>query len=172
MATADTGTRRDRTRRYAAALVSTRPPAGGADAALAVVRLVLAWVFLYYGAQKLFGWWNGPGLDASATFFATTAGLRPGRLFAVVSGLLEFFGALALVVGVAVRVVGALLAVEMVIAIITVTGGHGFLTAKVPPGYELNIALAALAVVVALFGAGRYSVDAVLERRAARQATA
>ena len=52
-----------------------------------------------------------------------------------------------------------------VMAMITITCVHGLHPAKTPPGYELNLALAALALVVALLGAGRFSADALAERR-------
>jgi putative oxidoreductase len=154
-----------RTPRWLIAVVSTRPTQRSVDAALVVVRVALAWVFLYYGAGKLFGWWHGPGLDVSADFFANTAHLRPGRFFAVLGGLMEFGGAIAVALGLGVRLVGVALCADMVLAMALVTWTNGIDTAKVPPGYELNLALAALALVLALLGAGRFSVDALAERR-------
>ena len=53
---------------------------------------------------------------------------------------------------------------DMAVAMITVTWATG-LHQVTPPGYELNVALAALGLVVALLGAGRYSLDALAERR-------
>jgi putative oxidoreductase len=150
-----------------AALVSTRPNQRSVDAALVVARTALAWVFMFYGAGKLFGWWNGPGLHVSADFFAHTAHLRPGGFFAALGGLLEFGGAIAIALGLGARLVGAALCADMVLAMITVTWTNGIDSEKIPPGYELNVTLAALALVVVLLGAGRFSVDALVERRLA-----
>jgi putative oxidoreductase len=147
--------------------VFLRTPAGGrsSDVALAAVRGALAWIFVWYGAGKLFGSFNGPGLHETSVFMSNTAHLHPGGLFAVAGGLLEFGGAIALVLGLGTRLVGIGLFIDMVVAMVTVTWSHGFNTAKVPPGYELNVALAALALVVAVLGAGSFSLDALIARR-------
>jgi uncharacterized membrane protein YphA (DoxX/SURF4 family) len=56
----------------------------------------------------------------------------------------------------------------MVLAMITVTWATGINSSNPPPGYQLNLALAVLALVVALLGAGRFSLDAVVGRGLAR----
>jgi len=53
----------------------------------------------------------------------------------------------------------------MVMAMITVTWATGINTASPPPGYQLNLALGVLALVVAILGSGRFSLDALVERR-------
>jgi putative oxidoreductase len=148
-----------------AALVSTRQAGLPVDVTLVVVRAALAWVFIYYGAQKLFGTFNGAGIHQTALFMADTANLRPGTFFAVLSGVIEFGGAILLALGLGTRLAGVALFGDMVMAMITVTWVHGLHPAKTPPGYELNVALAALALVVAVLGAGRFSADALVERR-------
>jgi uncharacterized membrane protein YphA (DoxX/SURF4 family) len=55
----------------------------------------------------------------------------------------------------------------MVMAMITVTWATGINSVSNPPGYQLNLALAVLALVAALLGSGRFSLDAVIERRVA-----
>jgi len=137
------------------------------DLVLVVVRATLAWVFAYYGAGKLFGWYGGPGLHQSALFFAATAHLRPGILFAVVGGVAEFGGAVLLVLGLGSRVAGLALVGDMALAVLTVTGKYGINSQSATPGYELNLALGVLALVVVVLGAGRFSLDALVERRAA-----
>ena len=130
------------------------------------MRVALAWIFIYYGAGKLFGSFNGPGIHETSLFMANTAHLHPGGFFAVLGGVIEFGGAIALVLGLGARLAGLALFGDMVMAMITVTWTNGIHQAT-PPGYELNVALAALALVVALLGAGRFSVDALVERRLA-----
>jgi putative oxidoreductase len=135
---------------------------GSLDIALVVVRLALAWIFIYYGAGKLFGWFHGGGLNATATFFANTAHLHPGKLFAVLSGVTEFGGGLALAVGLFGRLAALGLFFDMVIAMITVTFHHGLVGNVAGVGYGLNIALAALCAVIILSGTGRFSLGARL----------
>lgn len=145
-------------------VVSTRKAALSADLALVAARAALAWIFIVYGAQKLFGWFNGAGIHETALFMANTAHLRPGGLWAVVGGVIEFGGAIAVALGLGARLAGLALFGDMVMAMITVTWVQGLHQAT-PPGYELNVALAGLALVVALLGAGRFSADALVERR-------
>jgi putative oxidoreductase len=154
-----------RTRSWATTILVSPSGGLGADLALVAVRVALAWIFVWYGGGKLFGWFHGAGIHGTSVFMSDIAHLHPGGLFAVLGGLLEFGGAILLILGLGTRLVGIGLVIDMVIAMITVTWSHGFLTAKVPPGYELNIALAALALVVAVLGAGRFSVDALAARR-------
>jgi uncharacterized membrane protein YphA (DoxX/SURF4 family) len=47
---------------------------------------------------------------------------------------------------------------------VTVTFRHGLIGSAAQSGYELNLALAALALVVVLLGTGRFSLDVVLRR--------
>jgi uncharacterized membrane protein YphA (DoxX/SURF4 family) len=101
-------------------------------------------------------------------YFSTTAHLHPGGLFAVLSGVTEFGGGIALAVGLGSRLAGLALFGDMVIAMITVSWANGLVSEKPAPGYELNLALGVLALVVAFFGAGRFSLDALAERRLER----
>jgi putative oxidoreductase len=137
------------------------------DLALAAVRVALVWIFTYYGCAKLFGWFGGGGIDGTADFMAHTAHLRPGTFFAVVGGVLELGAAIALLLGVASRLAALAIVGDMAMAVITVTGQNGIDSAKAASGYELNLALAALALVVVLAGPGRWSLDALASRRAA-----
>ena len=143
---------------------STDPSSLGTDIAAVSVRIVVVWIFIYYGAGKLFGAFNGPGIHQTSLFMASTAQLHPGGLFAVVAGVIEFGGALALALGLASRFAAAALLVDQVIAMVTVTWAHG-LSSSTTAGYELNLALAAMALVIVGLGAGRPSLDAIIGRR-------
>ena len=61
--------------------------------------IVLGWIFIYYGGGKLFGWFNGPGIHGTSIYFSQSAHLHPGGLFAVLGGVIEFFGAIAVGLG-------------------------------------------------------------------------
>jgi putative oxidoreductase len=148
-------------------LFGTTSAGSAADVALLAVRIALAWIFIYYGAAKLFGAFPGAGphgIHQTALFMAHTAHLRPGKLFAVLAGLVEFGGGIAMALGFCTRLAGLALFGDMVLAMITVTWVTGINSASSPPGYQLNLALAALALAAAVTGAGRFSVDAVLAR--------
>jgi len=154
-----------RVRSVLAALFSTRTAPLPADCALIIARTVLAILFIYHGSRRLFGWFDGPGLHQSADYFAHTVGLSPGIVFATLGGTIEFFGGIALALGLLARLAGAAIFGDMMIAIITVTWANGINATGGKSGYELNLALGVLALMVAFFGAGRVSVDALLERR-------
>ncbi len=146
------------------ALFTSRPATVPKDVALLAVRVALAWIFTYYGAGKLFGAFNGPGIHRTAIYFSNVAHLRPGGFFAVLGGVIEFGGAVALAAGLGSRLAGLALFGDQVMAMITVTWSHGINSQTANPGYEFNLALAVLALVVVLLGAGRASADHLIER--------
>src|SRR5574337_1790426 len=73
-----------------------------AGAGVLALRIPVGIVFAAHGAQKLFGWFGGYGLEGTGQFFGSV-GLNPGYLMALLAGLAEFFGGLALVAGFLVR---------------------------------------------------------------------
>jgi len=147
-----------------ALVVATRTAELPASCALLAARIALAWIFIYYGAGKLFGAFNGPGIHRTAIYFSETAHLHPGGFFAVLGGITEFGSAVALALGLFSRLAGIALFGDMVMAMITVTWATGINSAAPPPGYQLNMALGVLALVVAVFGSGRFSLDALVEQ--------
>jgi putative oxidoreductase len=153
-----------RHRDFLAMVFNVRPTPLEADLGLLAARIALAWIFIYYGAGKLFGAFNGPGLHRTALYFSNTAHLHPGGFFAVLGGLIEFGGGLAMAAGLLSRLAGLALFGDMVMAMITVTWATGIAATNPPPGYQLNLALAVLALVVALLGPGRFSLDALVDR--------
>jgi|BarGraIncu00222A_1022003.scaffolds.fasta_scaffold00078_5 putative oxidoreductase len=145
------------------------------DVALLVVRIALAWVFIYYGAAKLFGAFPGAGphgIHQTALYMSQTAHLRPGEFFALAAGLTEFSGGIAMALGLCTRLAGLALFGDMVLATITVTWATGISSIISPPGYQLNLALAALALAATLTGAGRLSFDALIARTLGRRGRA
>ena len=131
-----------------------------ADAALVAARVALAWLFVYHGAGSLFGAFHGAGINRMALFFSTTAHLHPWTFFAVLNGITEFFGGIAVGVGLLSRLAAVGLFFDMVVAMVTVSFRNGVVSGPGGSGYEINVALAGLALVVVLLGAGRLSVDA------------
>jgi putative oxidoreductase len=125
-------------------------------AAALALRVPVGIIFAAHGAQKLFGWFGGYGLEGTGQFFASV-GLNPGYLMALLAGAAEFFGGLALVFGVLVRPAAAALSFAMLIAIFAVHFSKGFFLDK--GGYEYALALFAASLSLLFSGAGRYSVD-------------
>ena len=80
-------------------------------------------------------------------------------------GVVEFGGGIALALGLMSRIAGVSIFGDMMMAIITVTWSNGINATGTKSGYELNLALGVLALVIGFFGAGRFSIDALLERR-------
>lgn len=167
----DTQLRRpNRSPGWAPLLFGTTSTGVATDVALVAIRIALAWVFIFYGGGKLFGWFPGSGsgpqgIHQTSQYFADVAHLHPGGFFAVLGGITEFGGGIAVALGLLSRLAGLALFADMVIAMITVTWATGFTSASTPPGYQLNVVLAVLALVVMFLGAGRLSVDAVITRR-------
>lgn len=120
------------------------------------LRIFVGIIFAAHGAQKLFGWFGGYGLEGTGEFFGTV-GLNPGYLMALLAGLAEFFGGLALIVGVLVRPAAAVLAFAMLVAMFAVHWSKGFFAAS--GGYEYALALFAASLSLLLTGGGRFSAD-------------
>jgi putative oxidoreductase len=125
------------------------------------LRVPAGIIFAAHGAQKLFGAFGGYGLEGTGQFFETI-GLTPGYLMALLAGGAEFFGGLALILGLLVRPSAAVLAFTMLIAIVTVHWDKGLFIAN--NGYEFGLALLAISVALVFSGAGSFSVDQTLSR--------
>jgi putative oxidoreductase len=123
------------------------------------LRLPLGIIFMAHGAQKLFGWFGGYGLEGTGQWLASI-GLAPGYLMALLAGSGEFFGGLAILLGLLTRPAAAVLAFTMVVAILSVHVGNGLFMSN--NGYEFGLALLAGSVALALLGGGRWSLDRVL----------
>lgn len=125
-----------------------------------LVRVAAGLILVPHGAQKLFGWFGGYGIEATGQFFATKLGL-PASL-AVLAGLIEFVGGLALAAGLLTRPVAALVAGLMGVAVLQVHLGAGFFWTS--GGYEYPLLWGIVALSFAIRGGGRISVDALIGR--------
>jgi putative oxidoreductase len=126
------------------------------DAGLLLVRLSAGLILAPHGLQKLFGWFNGPGLVRTEAYFAGL-GLRPARVHAVFGGLCEFGGGLLLVLGLCTPLGSAVVIGTMLVAILTVAGKRGWFANT--GGVEFPLALCLAAWAAAFTGPGRYSLD-------------
>jgi putative oxidoreductase len=130
-------------------------------AALAL-RIPAAIIFIAHGAQKLFGSFGGYGLEGTGQWMASI-GLEPGYQLALLAGSAEFFGGIALLMGLLVRPAALMLSVTMLVAIFSVHFANGlFMTNN---GYEFALALLAISVSLMFSGAGKIALDNVLNKR-------
>jgi putative oxidoreductase len=124
-----------------------------------LLRVVVGLVLAAHGAQKLFGWFGGPGLGAAGAMFEQL-GFAPGRRNALAAGLAEVGGGLLLAFGLLTPLAAAVLVGVMVVAGVSVHWRHGFFGQN--GGYEYLLVLGLAAVSLAFTGPGPFSLDAVL----------
>jgi putative oxidoreductase len=126
---------------------------------LLLLRIVLGGIMAAHGAQKLFGWFGGPGLRGTAGMCDAIAYRMP-FLMACGLALAEFGGGVSLAAGL-LTPLGALAVVTVMInAVYLVHWAKGFFVAN--GGYEFNLLIAASAVALAAIGPGRFSLDHVI----------
>jgi len=125
-----------------------------------MVRVATGLLLVPHGAQKLFGWFGGYGLEATGQFFATKLGLPTS--FALLAGLIEFFGGIALALGLLTRPIAALVFGLMAVATVQVHLAAGFFWTA--GGYEYPLFWAIVALSFAIRGGDRYSLDAAIGR--------
>lgn len=123
-----------------------------------LVRATAGLLLVPHGAQKLFGWFGGYGLEATGQFFATKLGLPAS--FALFAGLIEFAGGLLLAFGLFTRPVAALVFGVMAVAVVQVHLAAGFFWTS--GGFEYPFLWGVVALAYAVRGGGRYSLDRLL----------
>jgi len=128
------------------------------DEGLFLARLVFGGVMFAHGAQKLFGWFGGYGLNGTGGFFESI-GFRPGRLFAALAGLGEAGSGLLIASGFLGPIGPALMLLVMIVAS-SLHWSHGLFAQN--NGIEVPLLYGAAAVTLALTGPGAYSLDALL----------
>ena len=138
----------------------TSSNAGFATLAL---RIPIGITFMAHGAQKLFAWFGGYGLEGTGQWMESF-GLAPGYLLALMTGGAEFFGGIALLIGLLVRPAAFVLAFTMLVAIVSVHFVNGLFMSN--NGYEFALALLAASFSLLMSGAGRLSIDEILAKRA------
>jgi putative oxidoreductase len=119
-----------------------------------VLRIVVGLVMAGHGSQKLFGWFGGPGFDATANAMAGM-GLKPGVVMAALAGGGEFFGGILLILGLFTRLAALNVAVIMAVGIFVAHASSFFL----PSGMEYALTLLAAALVLLETGGGALSAD-------------
>ncbi|MFB0835432.1 DoxX family protein [Arthrobacter halodurans] len=136
-------------------------------AARTLLRLVIGFLFAAHGWQKYFEWTIAGTQGAFAEM-----GIPAASLAAPAVATLELAGGIALMLGLLTRPVAALLALDMLGALVLVHATGGVFVAN--GGYELVLALGAASAAIALLGAGPLSLDRLLfaRRRSVRASAA
>jgi putative oxidoreductase len=129
------------------------------DAGLFLVRLAFGSLLAAHGAQKLFGWFGGYGIDATGHFLEGL-GFRPGRLFAVAAGFGELAAGVLTALGLFGPVGPAWMLSVMIVAAVSVHWPNGLFAMS--NGIELPLVFGVVGAALALTGPGAFSVDAVL----------
>ncbi len=124
-----------------------------------LLRLIVGGLFFGHGTQKLFGWFGGGGIDATAGMF-DQLGMRPGRRNAYAAGAAEAGGGAAIALGLATPLAASALTATMLTAVNRVHLKNGPWVTK--GGYEYNIVLIAAVLALAETGPGKVSLDAAL----------
>jgi len=127
------------------------------DTALAILRVVLGVTFILHGGQKLFVF----GFAGVSGAFAQMGIPAPGLLGPFVA-FVEFFGGIAILLGLLTRLAALGIGATMVVAILTVHLQNGFFA---PTGFEFPLSLLASAIALVITGAGDFSLDALIGKR-------
>nr|WP_181210456.1 DoxX family protein [Psychrobacter sp. D2]MBA2057929.1 DoxX family protein [Psychrobacter sp. D2] len=133
-----------------------------AGAAALILRVPVGLILMAHGSQKLFGWFGGNGLAGTAGWLSSM-GMEPGFLMAILAGGAEFFGGLALVLGLLTRPAALVAAFTMLVAIFSVHINNGLFVAD--GGYEYALVLMVALIALAIQGGGYLSMDNALSEK-------
>jgi putative oxidoreductase len=126
-----------------------------------LLRIGTGVVLIPHGAQKLFALFGGDGLQGTGEWMASI-GLHPGLLMAILAGSAEFFGGLALLLGLLTRPAAALTAITMLVAIFVYHYGNGFFLDS--DGWEYALVLLMCSLSLLCSGGGKFSLDGRVQR--------
>lgn len=126
-----------------------------------VTRLTIGLVLFPHGAQKMLGLFGGYGFNGTMDFFTNTMHLPWIIAFLII--IIEFFGSLSLIIGLASRIWSAAIIVFFIGIIFTVHIDNGFfmnwLGNQKGEGYEYDLLVIGLSLATLINGSGKYSID-------------
>lgn len=133
------------------------------DVVPAIIRIVVGVLFFAHGAQKMLGWWGGPGFSAMMRGFESQ-GIP--AVFAFLAIAAEFFGGIGMVLGFLTRIAAFGISVNMIVAILTVHWKNGLFMnwtgQQKGEGFEFHLLVLAITISIMLVGAGAFSIDGVI----------
>lgn len=129
-----------------------------------ITRLTVGLIMFPHGAQKVFGWFGGPGFTNEMNFFTETLNLPWLIAFLVI--VIEFAGSISLIIGFVSRIWSIAMIVLFVGIIYTAHLEHGFFMNwfgnQKGEGYEYHLLIIGLSLITVINGSGKYSVDGKL----------
>jgi putative oxidoreductase len=138
------------------------------DIVPAIIRVVLGVLFFAHGAQKMLGWWGGPGYSAMMSAFESQ-GIP--AVFAFLAIAAEFFGGIGLILGFLGRIAAFGITVNMIVAILAVHWPNGLFMnwtgQQKGEGFEFHLLVLAITVSIMIVGSGAFSIDEYLYRNRA-----
>jgi len=141
-----------------------------ADWILGIARVVLGIIFFAHGAQKMLGWYGGPGLASTMRTFTEHLHLPSTLAFLVIAG--ELVSGVGLIIGLFSRIAALLIVLTMIGAIATVHFRFGLFMdwfgSQKGHGIEYHLLAIALALVVVVNGAGALSLDGLVHQHVSR----
>ncbi len=127
---------------------------------LLILRMIIGTVFIAHGGQKVFGWWQGPGLVGFVDHLHQTG--IPVFL-AYLAAFTEFFGGIAVLIGLLTRLSSLGLLIVMAVAVFKVHFSNGFFSQN--RGFEYPLTLLGIALSLLISGAGNFSIDSLFCRK-------
>ena len=141
-----------------------------ADWIVGMARVVLGIIFFAHGAQKMLGWYGGPGLANTMRTFTEHLHLPRALAFLVIAG--ELVSGVGLIVGLFSRIAAVFIVLTMVGAIVTVHFRFGLFMdwfgSQKGHGIEYHLLAIALAMVVVVRGGGAFSLDGLVHQHVSR----
>ena len=129
------------------------------EVGMLLLRVTVGLTLAAHGAQKLFGWFGGHGLEATGQGLEGL-GFHPGRRQALLAGLVETGSGVLLALGLGTPFAAAGVAAVMLVAAVSAHVPRGFFI--MGGGYEYNLVLGIAALSVAFTGPGAISLDAAI----------
>jgi putative oxidoreductase len=134
-----------------------------------ILRVALGVVMFPHGAQKLLGWFGGPGFSHAMAMFTTQMHVPAAIALLVIIG--ESFGAVGLIVGLFSRIAAFGILCNMLGAVAMVHWHNGFFMnwsgKQAGEGFEFHLLAIAMSLAILIGGAGRWSVDRAIGKRVA-----
>lgn len=126
-----------------------------------IIRLTVGLIMFPHGAQKVLGWFGGPGYTNEMNFFTETLNLPWLIAFLVI--VIEFAGSISLIIGFASRIWSIAMIILFIGIIFTAHFEHGFFMNwfgnQKGEGYEYHLLIIGLSLTTIINGSGKYSVD-------------
>lgn len=131
------------------------------DWTITLVRGILGVIMFAHGAQKMLGWFGGYGFAGTMGYFTQSLGIPP--VFGFIAIAAEFFGGLALILGLLGRVAALGIITNMIVATAMVHLPNGLFMNwfgnQKGEGFEYHIVAVVLGTLIVVKGSGPLSID-------------